>query len=140
MHYRKSQTPTKEVVSVIIINDNRVLMHLRDNKKTIAFPNFWSLPSGGLEKNETPLDAAKREVEEETNYKLSSPIPFFPHHIFINRPDVKTTHFFIEKYDNAQKINCNEGQKMEFMSAKKIGEINNVVPRIYPIVKEALDG
>jgi len=29
---------------------------------------MWTLPAGGLKKNEKPEDAAKREVEEETGY------------------------------------------------------------------------
>ena len=31
-------------------------------------PNSWGIPSGKIEKNELPIEAAKRELKEETGY------------------------------------------------------------------------
>lgn len=36
----------------------------------------WSLQKGEIEKNEKAIQAAKREVEEETNLKIKNPIAF----------------------------------------------------------------
>lgn len=37
-----------------------------------AFPNYWALPGGHLEPNETAVDGATRELEEETGIRLNS--------------------------------------------------------------------
>ena len=59
---------TKKVgVGIIIIDQNGdFLLHLRDGNTPIM-TNQWSLVGGGIEKNELPENAAKREVFEETS-------------------------------------------------------------------------
>ena len=48
---------------IIINNDNKILIgHPTNHSQTV-----WSIPKGGIEKNETPYDAAVRETYEETN-------------------------------------------------------------------------
>ena len=56
----------------IIIENNKgeVLLQLRDNKPNILYPNQWVLPGGGIEKNEAPKEAVKREIKEELEIKL----------------------------------------------------------------------
>lgn len=53
--------PTKHVASgcVVLDGDDRVLLV----KPTYKEP--WELPGGGVEKNESPLEACRRELEEE---------------------------------------------------------------------------
>ncbi|MGM0436130.1 MAG: NUDIX hydrolase [Bacillota bacterium] len=49
--------------AVIVLNDKLVMLHL----KTI---NLYTLPGGGIEPDETPEEALKREVMEETGYEV----------------------------------------------------------------------
>jgi len=59
-------------VSIIIENmESEVLLLLRDDKPTIAFPNHWTLVGGKVEDGETPEMAAHRELEEETGLKAT---------------------------------------------------------------------
>jgi ADP-ribose pyrophosphatase YjhB (NUDIX family) len=46
----------------LVYNENKEILFIYRNKK-------WDLPKGGLEKDETPEDAAVREVQEETGAK-----------------------------------------------------------------------
>ena len=53
-------------VGIILLNkENKVFVGRRiDNPK-----NFWQMPQGGVEKNESFFQAAKRELNEETGIK-----------------------------------------------------------------------
>ena len=58
--------PYRDGVGVILLNkDNKVFVAKRiDNSK-----NFWQMPQGGKDKGENNLDAALRELCEETSIK-----------------------------------------------------------------------
>tara|TARA_B100000427_G_C15472466_1_gene579194 strand:- start:524 stop:1000 length:477 start_codon:yes stop_codon:yes gene_type:complete len=62
----KKELPLRIGVGIILLNDeNKVFVGRRiDNPK-----NYWQMPQGGINKNENFLDAAKRELEEETGAK-----------------------------------------------------------------------
>jgi mutator protein MutT len=63
--------PDPQTVAIIVLNDQgEVLLQLRDNNPKISFANFWTLPGGVVESNETPELAAQRELEEETGLQL----------------------------------------------------------------------
>ncbi|MDC0205477.1 RNA pyrophosphohydrolase [Pelagibacteraceae bacterium] len=58
--------PLRIGVGIALLNDkNKIFVGKRiDNPK-----NFWQLPQGGVDDNENYLDAAKRELKEETSIK-----------------------------------------------------------------------
>lgn len=55
------------VVSVTIIREEKALM-VKENKASVK--NKWNFPSGRIENGEDILDAARREVKEETGYDV----------------------------------------------------------------------
>ena len=61
-----NKLPLRLGVGIILLNnENKVFVGKRiDNPK-----NFWQMPQGGCDENENFLDAAKRELEEETGVK-----------------------------------------------------------------------
>ena len=62
----KKQLPLRIGVGIILLNhENKIFVGKRiDNPK-----NFWQMPQGGVNQNENFLQAAKRELEEETGIK-----------------------------------------------------------------------
>lgn len=53
----------------ILVGDQIVTI-LRDDIPTIPWPNQWDLPGGGRENDETPVECAMRELEEELGLTL----------------------------------------------------------------------
>jgi len=68
---------TMPVGSAVVIFDEegRVLILLRPKDMKWS-PGKWALPGGHIEPGEAPIDAAVREVEEETTLKISNPREF----------------------------------------------------------------
>lgn len=56
------------VVDALIIDGTKILLVKR--AKVLVHPEKWALPGGFVEKNETLIQAAQREAEEETGYKI----------------------------------------------------------------------
>ena len=60
---------SKDVVAILPYVDGKVLLQLRDQKPDIVFPGHWGFFSGSIEGDETPEQAAWRELWEELEYK-----------------------------------------------------------------------
>lgn len=55
-------------VSILIVSEDRILLGFRG--ETSIMPRKWCLPCGHIEKNESYIQAALREVYEETNIRI----------------------------------------------------------------------
>ena len=66
MEERFKKLPLRTGVGIVVLNnENKVFVAKRiDNPK-----NFWQMPQGGVDEGESFLQAAYRELEEETGIK-----------------------------------------------------------------------
>jgi len=66
MKEKYKNLPLRSGVGIVVLNNkNKVFVAKRiDNPK-----NFWQMPQGGIDQNENFLQAAKRELAEETGIK-----------------------------------------------------------------------
>jgi 8-oxo-dGTP diphosphatase len=57
--------------NIIFVNDRQeVLLHLRDDKPDIPYPNMWGIPGGHISDGETPEECILREMKEELGLSL----------------------------------------------------------------------
>ncbi len=97
-------------------------MQHRDDKPEIAYPDHWALPSGGAEGNETPEEAARREIREECEYIAEHAQFMFQAPQNINGREIMRSVFLIE-YDESQEIKCNEGKEMKFIQPSQLSDL-----------------
>jgi ADP-ribose pyrophosphatase YjhB (NUDIX family) len=65
----------------------------------------WAIPSGGIEKGETPEDCCIREVKEETGYDVRIIEKLTVKETVIKEIEVKTHYFIVEKLGESSGIN-----------------------------------
>ena len=106
--------PLRSGVGIVVLNkDNKVFVAKRiDNPK-----NFWQMPQGGVDNGEDFLNAAYRELEEETsikNVKLISELEGF---ITYNLPDRLLGIIWKGKY---------KGQKQKWFLMRYLGKDDEI--------------
>ena len=110
-------------VAVVITNSRgEVLLQLRDDKAGLPFANYWTLPGGRVELDETPEEAACRELREEIGLELPldiwkvydrlHPMATVEQHIFVSQTDCET-----------DDMNLGEGQRLEYFGPNKLASL-----------------
>ena len=112
MDKKSEKLPLRNGVGIVLLNgENKVFVAKRiDNPK-----NFWQMPQGGIDKDESFLDAAKRELKEETSgvaYEIVQVAKMRPN------PSTQDNWCYIMKatnvvYSGGQELD--EGEDIEFM-------------------------
>ena len=69
--------------AAVIVRDGRVLM-VHERSRRSGGGEWWTLPGGGLEPGETPEEAVRREVFEETGLVVRELTPFA---VYTRTPD-----------------------------------------------------
>jgi 8-oxo-dGTP pyrophosphatase MutT (NUDIX family) len=132
----KSDT-TKASADIVVLDDqNRILMQLRDKEGEHSFKGCWGLPGGSVEEGETPDEAIKREFKEETGCSCN---PEFVSLGKYTTEDGRVIDKYIYKhiYDKCP-IQVLEGQKFEFKTFEDIEKIENKNPHSELVVKKIL--
>jgi 8-oxo-dGTP diphosphatase len=115
-------------VAVVFLVDpaGRLLMQHRDAHAAVS-PGQWTMPGGRIEDGETPDEAARREVLEETGLTVERVEPFWTG----TRPSVKTTtgvveiHAFYARTEATQDdVVVGEGQAMRFIPGDRVLELD----------------
>ena len=134
MNTRLKTLPLRNGVGILVLNkNNKVFVAKRiDNPK-----NYWQMPQGGIDKGESYLDAAYRELKEETSIQSVSLIKEIEDYITYDLPDhllgiiwrgkfkgQKQKWFIMRFYGKDSEININT-KKAEFLDWKWV-DINQI--------------
>lgn len=101
--------PLRECAGVALFNDRgQVFIGKRVPDKNGDFADAWQLPQGGIDKGEEPIDAAIRELYEETSVSTISILTAAPNWITYELPDALLGKALKGKY---------RGQKQKWFAA-----------------------
>ena len=114
MKKKLNELPLRSGVGIIVLNkQNKVFVGRRiDNPK-----NFWQMPQGGVDEGENFLNAAYRELEEETSIKKVNLIQELEGTITYELPDRLLGIIWKGKY---------RGQKQKWFLMRFNGEDNEI--------------
>ena len=108
------ELPLRLGVGIALLNhENKVFVGKRiDNPK-----NYWQMPQGGIDKNESFVEAAKRELEEETGVKTIKILKEFDGWLIYNLPKNLIDKIWKGRY---------RGQKQKWFIIKFLGKNNEI--------------
>ena len=64
--------PTNAVAALLVLEDGRYIMQLRDFKAHIFYPGYWGLFGGAVDGSESDEEALRRELQEELAFVARS--------------------------------------------------------------------
>ena len=111
---KSTKLPLRLGVGIVLLNsENKVFVGKRiDNPG-----NFWQMPQGGIDKNESYLEAAKRELKEETGVVTVKIIKELDEWLTYNLPKNLLGKIWGGKY---------RGQKQKWFIMKFLGKNNEI--------------
>ena len=109
-----NQLPLRLGVGIVLLNkENKVFVGKRIDNPT----NHWQMPQGGVEINENFLQAAKRELEEETSIKSVKLIKELKYWLTYDLPENLLGKIWQGKY---------RGQKQKWFIMQFFGKIEEI--------------
>ena len=111
---KKKKLPLRMGVGIALLNqENKVFVGRRIDNPV----NSWQMPQGGVDKNESFIKAAKRELEEETGIKTVKLVKEIDEWLTYNLPPNLLGKIWKGKY---------RGQKQKWFIMKFLGENNEI--------------
>lgn len=84
---KREEMPYRDCVGIVVFNQKgEVFIGQRAEGKSGALDYSWQFPQGGIDANEEPIDAALRELFEETSISSISILTAAPDWIFYDLP------------------------------------------------------
>ena len=118
--------------AIIVLDDGRYLMQLRDDKPGIFYPDHWGLFGGAIEEGEDGEQALRRELREELDHEADA-VSYFTRMDFAfeslgAKPSIRL--FYVVEMPASQigRLTLGEGRQMGALSPDEILLEKRVVP------------
>jgi 8-oxo-dGTP diphosphatase len=128
---------------IALFHGDHVLIYQRDDFPGLRYAGMWDLPGGGREGEETPIECALRETEEEFGLRLDPAAIVW--HRFYPSADFAglVAHFFVAHITQAH-IDAirfgDEGQQWAMVHIDAVLAREDFVPRYKDRLRDYLDG
>lgn len=120
-------------VGILRQENGQILLASRPADK--PWPHWWELPGGKIEPDETPLEAVRRELEEELGVHIHSQCTSHWHTLTHHYPSgtVILELFIIDSWTGTPQ--ALEGQTLAWADPAKLGHIGPILPASLPILR-----
>jgi ADP-ribose diphosphatase len=131
--FEDGETVERQIVlnsaaAAIVVYDSEYVYLIRQPREAIGDPEFLEIPAGKLDDEETPLEAAKRELEEEIGRKADD-----WRHLksFWSSPGFASEqmHLFLATGLRVVDANPDEGERIELVTVP-LGELDAAIDEI----------
>jgi 8-oxo-dGTP diphosphatase len=105
---------------IALIHEDRLIAYKRDDKPGIPFPGLWDLPGGGREGDESPIECALRELEEEFSIRIEPKRIYWSREYPGLKPEGSVTYLFVATVTKAEIDAIRFGQEGERWAMMRI--------------------
>jgi 8-oxo-dGTP diphosphatase len=119
----------------ICMNENNEVLMVKAKSS-----NAWAIPSGGIEKGESPEECCVRELKEETGYTVRIMKQLFVKDAMVKGYHVNTYYFLVEKYGDSSGIDDPDGliEEYRWLSLGGIENVEHAYPEDIEVLKKLL--
>ncbi|MBI2355804.1 MAG: NUDIX hydrolase [Candidatus Doudnabacteria bacterium] len=123
-----------DAVGILVQCDGKLLLVLRNDPED--YPNTWALPGGGVDPGEDFLQAAIRELKEETGLDGGQLIEIGRYYVRYPEADYGYCVFKIE-FDQVPKVKPNSEEHSDFkwFAPEEALNMTNLIPGLSEIIK-----
>lgn len=118
--------------AIIVTEDRRYLLQLRDDIPGIFYPGHWGCFGGAIAVGETPLQALRRELAEELEFSPAGGEEFVSFDFDLTRLSqgrkLRAYYEFVVSADRIARFVLHEGAAMRLFAAAELFALSNVTP------------
>jgi 8-oxo-dGTP pyrophosphatase MutT (NUDIX family) len=118
--------------AIIVTEDDRYLLQLRDDIPRIFYPGHWGCFGGAIAAGETPLAALQRELAEELEYSPAAGREFITFDFDLtglgHGRKFRAFYEFTVSRDEIARFVLHEGAEMRAFTAGELFALSNITP------------